>query len=48
VGFGPDGFLYIADSAMPDQMIRTKAHMREAAPYYIFRIKSDIPGIAGH
>ena len=44
LSFGPDGYLYIADSAIPDQMLQSKAHMQSKAPYYICRFK---PGIAG-
>lgn len=44
LSFGPDGYLYIADSAIPDQMLQSKAHMQSKAPYYIYRFK---PGIAG-
>lgn len=47
LSYGPDGWLYLADSAIPDQMLRSKAHMREAAPYYIFRFKPGIDGIPG-
>jgi sugar lactone lactonase YvrE len=44
LSFGPDGWLYVADSAIPDQMLQPKSHMKEHAPYYVFRFK---PGIAG-
>jgi sugar lactone lactonase YvrE len=44
LSYGPDGWLYVADSAIPDQMLQSKSHMKENAPYYIFRFK---PGIAG-
>ena len=44
LSFGADGWLYVADSAIPDQMLQSKAHMKAKAPYYIFRFK---PGIAG-
>ena len=37
LSFGGDGFCYLADSAIPDQMLRSKRHMRRSAPYYIFR-----------
>lgn len=44
---GPDGWLYIADSAIPEQMLRTKAHIASQAPYTIWRIRSDSPGTPG-
>lgn len=43
LSFGPDGYLYIADSAIPDQMLQSRDHMQRKAPYYIYRFK---PGIA--
>ena len=47
LSYGPDGWLYVADSAIPDQMLRSKAHIRAAAPYYIFRFKPGIDGAPG-
>jgi sugar lactone lactonase YvrE len=45
--FGPDGWLYIADSDIPDQMLQSKAHIREHAPYHVWRIRPDIGGVPG-
>lgn len=45
--FGGDGNLYFTDSAIPDQMLRSKSHMREKAPYYIYRVNPGIGGIPG-
>jgi sugar lactone lactonase YvrE len=47
LSYGPDGWLYVADSAIPDQMLRSKAHMKEAAPYQIFRFRPGIDGVPG-
>jgi len=47
VTFGPDGWLYIADSDIPDQMLQSKAHIREHAPYHVWRLRPDIGGVAG-
>lgn len=47
LSFGPDGWLYVADSAIPDQILRSKAHMREQAPYRIFRFKPGTEGVPG-
>ena len=44
LSFGPDGWLYVADSAIPDQMLQSKSHMKANAPYHVFRFK---PGTAG-
>jgi len=47
LSYGPDGWLYVADSAIPDQMLRSKAHMQANAPYLIFRFKPGIDGVPG-
>ncbi|MFW2387599.1 MAG: SMP-30/gluconolactonase/LRE family protein [Polyangiales bacterium] len=47
LSFGPEGWLYVADSAIPTQMLQSKAHMKENAPYFIFRFKPGIPGAPG-
>ncbi|WP_164010732.1 L-dopachrome tautomerase-related protein [Pyxidicoccus trucidator] len=44
---GPDGWVYLADSAIPHQMLQSKAHIAANAPYYIYRFKSGIAGVAG-
>ena len=47
LSFGPDGWLYVADSAIPDQMFHSKSHMRAQAPYRIFRFKPGTEGVPG-
>ncbi len=47
LSYGPDGWLYLADSAIPDQMLRSKTHMEANAPYHIFRFKPGIDGVPG-
>ncbi|MCB9289663.1 MAG: hypothetical protein H6560_20335 [Lewinellaceae bacterium] len=39
LSFGGDGYCYLADSAIPDQMLRSKRHIHKMAPYFIFRWK---------
>lgn len=39
LSFGPDGYLYIADSNLSELMMQSRGHMRAQAPYYIFRLK---------
>jgi len=41
LSIGPEGWIYLADSAIPHQILQTKAHIREFAPYYIFRFRWD-------
>ncbi len=47
LSFGPDNYLYIADSAIPDLMLQSKAHIAKAAPYYLFRFKPGPSGAPG-
>jgi hypothetical protein len=47
LSYGPDGWLYIADSAIPDQMLQPKAYIQGQAPYYVFRFRPDIVGEPG-
>jgi len=47
LSFGPDGYLYIADSAIPHLILQSREHMREHAPYYVFRFRNDVGGVAG-
>jgi hypothetical protein len=47
LSFGGDGYLYIADSDIPDVMMKSKAHIAASAPFYIFRFKPLASGIAG-
>ncbi|MGB5810464.1 MAG: L-dopachrome tautomerase-related protein [Polyangiales bacterium] len=47
LSYGPDGWLYVADSAIPDQMLRPKSHIEAQAPYTIFRFQPGIDGTPG-
>jgi len=47
LSYGPDGWLYVADSAIPDLMLRSRHHIAEAAPYFIYRFRPGVPGIPG-
>jgi hypothetical protein len=44
LSFGPDGWLYLADSAIPELVLQDAAHHAAAAPYHIWRFR---PGTAG-
>jgi len=48
LSFGPEGWLYLADSSIPDQILRSKRHIRNQAPYFIFRFRPGFEGIPGH
>lgn len=45
--FGPDSYLYFTDSALPDQMLRSRRHIRHSGPYYLYRICMGIEGVPG-
>jgi sugar lactone lactonase YvrE len=47
LSFGPDGWLYLADSAIPDQVLRSKDHIKSKGPYYIYRFKPGFAGVPG-
>ncbi len=47
LSFGPGGWLYIADSDIPDVMMQSKSHIQSSAPFYIFRVKGLALGVAG-
>ncbi len=47
LSFGPDGYLYIADSALPELILQSEAHIREQGPYRIFRFQPGVEGIPG-
>lgn len=47
LSFGPDGWLYIADSALYDVVLQPRDHIRAQSPYKIFRVETGIEGTPG-
>ncbi len=47
LSFGPDGWLYLADSAIPDQVLQTREHIDSQGPYFVFRFRPGHAGIPG-
>lgn len=47
LSFGPDGWLYIADSALKDVILKSPEHIRSQGPYRIFRVQTDAEGTPG-
>ncbi|MCU0392863.1 MAG: hypothetical protein MUE81_17275 [Thermoflexibacter sp.] len=39
LSLGSDGYWYLADSDIPDQMLQSKEHIAKNKPYYVFRFK---------
>ena len=48
LSFGPDGWLYLADSAIPEQVLQSRDHILSQGPYYIYRFRPGNPGVPGH
>lgn len=47
LSFGPDGWLYVADSALSDVVMQPRDQIESSAPYKIFRVKLDSMGTPG-
>lgn len=47
LSFGPGGWLYVADSALPDVILKSRAHIVAQQPYGIFRISTGTEGYPG-
>ena len=47
LSFGPDGWLYVADSALSDVVLQSKEHIKSKGPYNIFRVRLDAEGTPG-
>ena len=47
LSFGPDGWLYLADSALPDLILQSREHIEAAGPYRIYRFQPGFEGVPG-
>lgn len=47
LSFGPDGWLYVADSALSEVVFRGQQHIDSQKPYGIYRFKPGTEGVAG-
>jgi sugar lactone lactonase YvrE len=47
LSFGPDGYLYLADSALAELILQSRDHIDAQAPYQIFRFRPGVEGIPG-
>jgi sugar lactone lactonase YvrE len=47
LSYGPAGYLYVADSAIPDVLLQSQAHIDAARPYHIFRFRPGVDGDPG-
>lgn len=48
LSFGPNGWLYLTDSALTDAMLMSKRHIESARPYHIYRVKINAASTPGH
>ncbi len=47
LSFGPDGWIYLADSALSEQILRTTDQIAAAGPYFIFRFQPGFTSVPG-
>jgi sugar lactone lactonase YvrE len=47
LSFGPDNYLYIADSALQDVIFKSTEHILAKGPYRVFRFQPGFEGVAG-
>jgi len=47
LSFGPDGWLYVADSALADVVLQSHEHIESSGPYKIFRFQPGTEGTPG-
>ena len=47
LSFGPDGWLYVADSALQEVVLRPEEHIEANGPYGIFRFRPGAEGVPG-
>ena len=47
LSFGPDGWLYLSDSAIPELVLKSKEYIRTRGPYHIFRFQPGHAGVPG-
>ena len=47
LSFGPDGWLYVADSALGDVILQSQEHIQAHGPYRIFRFRTGTEGTPG-
>lgn len=48
LSFGPDGWLYLADSAIPEQVLKPKDYIESRGPFTVFRFRPGTAGVPGH
>lgn len=47
LSFGPEGWLYLSDSALPDVLLKSRAHIQSQGPYHVYRFRPGTTGVPG-
>ena len=47
LSFGPNGWLYLSDSGLPEVLLRTRGHIRDHGPYHVYRFRPGTSGVPG-
>jgi len=47
LSYGPDGYLYVADSALSELILQSREHIAANGPYRVFRFKPGVEGVPG-
>ena len=47
LSFGPDGWLYLADSAIQELILQSSAHIEQQGPYFVFRFRPGSQDVRG-
>lgn len=47
LSFGPNGWLYLADSALPEVILKTRTHIEGHGPYHVYRFRPGTNGVPG-
>lgn len=47
LSFGPDGWLYVSDSALGDVILKNRDHIKSQGPYKIYRFRAGVNGTPG-
>jgi sugar lactone lactonase YvrE len=47
LSFGPDGWLYVSDSALAETLLKPRSQVEDRAPYHVFRFRPGTNGVPG-
>jgi sugar lactone lactonase YvrE len=47
LSFGPDNYLYVADSALQEVILKSTDHIKSQGPYRVFRFQPGFEGVSG-